>query len=67
VTPTVPDRIPKTAWMIAGPECAAVKLGLKRTGLIYKMKKLGIVRHMQGPRVKSRAEALHRAESTAVM
>ena len=29
-------------WMIGGPEGAAVKLGLKRTTLIYKMKKLGI-------------------------
>src|SRR6201985_1328168 len=31
-------------WMIGGPEGAAAKLGLKRTTLFYKMKKLGIVR-----------------------
>jgi len=54
-------------WMIGGPEGAAVKLGLKRTTLIYKMKKLGIVRPVQGRRIKSPAEALHHAESSAVM
>jgi formate hydrogenlyase transcriptional activator len=54
-------------WMIGGPEGAAVKLGLKRTTLIYKMKKLGIVRPVQGRRVKSPAEALHHAESSVVM
>ena len=31
-------------WMIGGPEGAAAKLGLKRTTLFYKMKKLGISR-----------------------
>ena len=54
-------------WMIGGPEGAAGKLGLKRTTLIYKMKKLGIVRPVQGRRVKSPAEALHHAESSMVM
>jgi len=54
-------------WMIGGPEGAAVKLGLKRTTLIYKMKKLGIVRPVQGRRIKSPAEALHHAESSVVM
>jgi formate hydrogenlyase transcriptional activator len=54
-------------WMIGGPEGAAVKLGLKRTTLIYKMKKLGIVRPVQGRRVKSPAEGLHLAESSLVM
>ncbi len=54
-------------WMIGGPEGAAVKLGLKRTTLIYKMKKLGIVRPVQGRRIKSPAEALHHAESSVVI
>ncbi len=54
-------------WMIGGPEGAAVKLGLKRTTLIYKMKKLGIVRPVQGRRIKSPAEALHHAESSVGM
>ena len=54
-------------WMIGGPEGAAVKLGLKRTTLIYKMKKLGIVRPVQGRRIKSPAEALHHAESSMVI
>jgi transcriptional regulator with GAF, ATPase, and Fis domain len=35
-------------WMIGGPEGAAAKLGLKRTTLLYKMKKLGIVRPVRG-------------------
>lgn len=34
-------------WMIGGPEGAAVKLGLKRTTLLYKMRKLGISRPSQ--------------------
>jgi formate hydrogenlyase transcriptional activator len=45
-------------WMIGGPEGAAVKLGLKRTTLIYKMKKLGIVRPVQGRRVGAPLETL---------
>ena len=32
------------SWMIGGPEGAAARLGLKRTTLIYKMKKCGISR-----------------------
>jgi len=38
-------------WMIGGPEGAAVKLGLKRTTLVYKMKRLGILRPVRGRRV----------------
>jgi transcriptional regulator with GAF, ATPase, and Fis domain len=38
------QALEEAGWMIGGPEGAAVKLGLKRTSLIYKMKKLGIVR-----------------------
>jgi len=37
--------------MIGGPEGAAARLGLKRTTLIYKMKKLGIFRPFQQRRV----------------
>ncbi len=33
-----------SGWMIGGPDGAAAKLGLKRTTLLYKMKKLGIFR-----------------------
>jgi len=46
------------AWMIGGPEGAAAKLGVKRTTLLYKMKKFGIFRPLQGPRVKAPVEAL---------
>lgn len=37
----------KTGWVIGGPRGAAARLGLKRTTLITKMKKLGISRPMQ--------------------
>ena len=46
------------AWMIGGPEGAATKLGVKRTTLLYKMKKLGIFRPLQERRVKVPVEAL---------
>ena len=52
-------------WMIGGPEGAAVKLGLKRTTLIYKMKKLGIVRPIPGRRTRTPLEVLDHAELKA--
>jgi len=52
-------------WMIGGPEGAAVKLGLKRTTLIYKMKKLGIVRPIPARRTRTLLEALDHAELKA--
>ena len=36
-----------TRWLVGGPHGAAARLGLKRTTLITKMKKLGIYRAMQ--------------------
>jgi transcriptional regulator with GAF, ATPase, and Fis domain len=48
------------AWMIGGPEGAAAKLGVKRTTLLYKMKKLGIFRPLQGRRVKAPVSRLSR-------
>jgi formate hydrogenlyase transcriptional activator len=39
-------------WIIGGPEGAAAKLGLKRTTLIYKMKRFGILRPLRGRRVR---------------
>jgi formate hydrogenlyase transcriptional activator len=55
------------AWLIGGPEGAAAKLGMKRTTLIYKMKKLGIFRPLQGRRVKGPVEGLQQAESSAAL
>jgi transcriptional regulator with GAF, ATPase, and Fis domain len=52
-------------WMIGGPEGAAVKLGLKRTTLIYKMKRLGIVRPIQGRNTRTPLEVLDHAELKA--
>jgi len=55
-------------WMIGGPEGAAAKLGLKRTTLFYKMKKLGISRPTPTRRVRvSAAVALESAESSAIL
>jgi len=53
--------------MIGGPEGAAARLGLKRTTLIYKMKKLGIFRPIQQRRVYAPVEALQPAESPATI
>jgi formate hydrogenlyase transcriptional activator len=39
-------------WMIGGPEGAAAKLGINRTTLCYKMKKLGISRPTPGREVR---------------
>jgi transcriptional regulator with GAF, ATPase, and Fis domain len=52
-------------WMIGGPEGAAVKLGLKRTTLIYKMKKLGIVLPIPGRRTRTPLEVFDHAELKA--
>jgi len=40
-------------WMVGGPEGAAVRLGLARTTLLYRMKRLGIFRptHSRGERI----------------
>ena len=54
-------------WMIGGPEGAAAKLGLKRTTLFYKMKKLGIVRPTSSREVKVPVAALESAESSATL
>jgi transcriptional regulator with GAF, ATPase, and Fis domain len=45
-------------WVIGGPEGAAAKLGLKRTTLFYKMKRLGIVRPNPSRQVKGPVAAL---------
>jgi formate hydrogenlyase transcriptional activator len=53
--------------MIGGPEGAAAKLGLKRTTLFYKMKKLGISRPSPNGLVKVPAEALESAASSSTL
>jgi transcriptional regulator with GAF, ATPase, and Fis domain len=42
-----------SGWMVGGPEGAAVRLGLARTTLLYRMKRLGIFRptHSRGVRI----------------
>jgi formate hydrogenlyase transcriptional activator len=34
----------ETAWVVGGPKGAAARLGMKRSALFWKMKKLGISR-----------------------
>ena len=41
------QALEETGWVIGGPMGAAAKLGLKRTSLLTKMKKLGIYRPQQ--------------------
>jgi formate hydrogenlyase transcriptional activator len=38
-----------TRWVVAGPNGAAARLGIKRSTLYFRMKKLGISRSSQGP------------------
>jgi transcriptional regulator with GAF, ATPase, and Fis domain len=52
------QALEEAGWMIGGPEGAAAKLGLKRTTLIYKMKKLGIARPGVDRRTKTPLEAI---------
>jgi formate hydrogenlyase transcriptional activator len=59
------QALEEAGWMIGGPEGAAVKLGLKRTTLFYKMKKLGIVRPIPGRRTRTPLEVLDHAELKA--
>jgi formate hydrogenlyase transcriptional activator len=54
-------------WMIGGAEGAAAKLGLKRTTLFYKMKKLGISRPSPSRRVKVPVAAFESAESPSIL
>ena len=51
-------------WMIGGPDGAAARLGLKRTTLFYKMKKLGISRPISGNRVEVPLTALEHVAET---
>ena len=39
----------ETNWVVGGPDGAAARLGLKRTTLQARMKKLGIARHLTAP------------------
>jgi len=47
-----------SGWMIGGPEGAAIRLGLARTTLLYRMKRLGIFRPPQSRGVRIPAAEL---------
>jgi formate hydrogenlyase transcriptional activator len=38
----------ETNWVLGGPRGAAIRLGLKRTTLVSKMRKLGLTRPAPG-------------------
>ena len=40
----ITQALRKTDWVIGGPDGAAALLGLRRTTLLYKMRRLGITR-----------------------
>jgi formate hydrogenlyase transcriptional activator len=42
----VVETLEQTGWIVGGPRGAAAKLGLKRTTLLAKMRRLGISRPM---------------------
>jgi formate hydrogenlyase transcriptional activator len=38
------ESLEQTGWVVGGPRGAAAKLGLKRTTLLAKMRRLGVLR-----------------------
>jgi transcriptional regulator with GAF, ATPase, and Fis domain len=52
------QALDEAGWMVGGPGGAAARLGLKRTTLLYKMKKLGIERPGAERRTKTPIEAV---------
>jgi len=44
------EALEQAGWIVGGPRGAAAKLGLKRTTLLAKMRRLGILRsiHQEG-------------------
>ena len=51
------ETLDEVGWVIGGPRGAAAKLGVKRTTLIHKMKKLGISRAAQENRTNDLGDA----------
>jgi formate hydrogenlyase transcriptional activator len=58
------EVLQETHWLIGGRDGAAVRLGLPRTSLIYKMRKLGIERQARRPR-RARQNAARATSSDA--
>jgi transcriptional regulator of acetoin/glycerol metabolism len=58
------DTLDASGWMVGGPRGAADRLGLKRTTLIAKMKKLGISRPLRYPQMDP-GSGLEETESRA--
>ncbi len=54
----VVETLEQTGWIVGGPRGAAAKLGLKRTTLLAKMRRLGVLR----PSTQESTDVLDRAE-----
>ncbi len=63
----ITQALEAAGWMIGGPEGAAAKLGLKRTTLLYRIKRLGIYRPIQRRGVGMPLEPLQQAEPPVTM
>jgi transcriptional regulator with GAF, ATPase, and Fis domain len=61
------ETLEASGWMIAGPGGAADRLGLKRSTLYAKMKKLGISRPLRHPRMDAPVSDAEETESLATI
>jgi formate hydrogenlyase transcriptional activator len=61
------QALDEAGWTVGGPEGAAARLGLKRTTLAFKMRKLGIYRPGSRRTAKAPVEVIQQAEAAATM
>jgi formate hydrogenlyase transcriptional activator len=54
----------RTKWVIAGPRGAAKSLGMKRSTVYFRMKKLGIVRSFDGTHARSHDDSNFRSDQS---
>ena len=60
------ETLKETRWVLSGPNGAAARLGLNRSTLYFRMKKLGIVRSVDSrPNPQSKPGAIHNAATEA--
>jgi transcriptional regulator with GAF, ATPase, and Fis domain len=60
------QALDEAGWTVGGPEGAAARLGLKRTTLAFKMRKLGIYRPGSRRTAKAPVEVIRQAEAAAI-
>jgi len=54
----------QTKWVIAGPRGAAKSLGMKRSTVYFRMKKLGIVRSFDGTHAPPQDDSNFRSDQS---